>query len=78
MRLHKCILIGIVFALAIGLTSPHVSYACWFTGAANQTECCFVCCPNEQACQQHLSGNPWTSGCRFNFYCQTNARKEGL
>ena len=69
MRLHKCFLIGIVFAIAIGLTSPTLSFACWFTGPANQTECCFVCCQDDQACQQYLSGDTRGSGCSFNWYC---------
>ena len=69
MRLHKCILIVMIFALAIGLTSPTLSFACWFTGAANQTECCFVCCQDDQACQQYLSGDTRGSGCTFNWYC---------
>ena len=72
MRLHKCILIVMIFALAIGLTSPTLSFACWFTGAANQTECCSVCCEDQQACQQFLSGDRRSSGCSFNWYCLFN------
>jgi hypothetical protein len=44
-----------VFALAIGLTSPTVSFACWFTGE-NTYECCMVCCQDAEACGDHLSG----------------------
>jgi len=72
MKIHKIILIGIVFACAIGLTSPQASFACWFTGAANQTECCSVCCEDQQACQQFLSGDRRSSGCSFNWYCLFN------
>ena len=74
MSVHKCFLIGIVFALAVGLTSPHVSFACWFTGAENTVECCTVCCQDAEVCQDYLSGEKslFQSGCSFNFYCLVN------
>jgi len=72
MKVHKVILMGIVFLLAIGLTSPEGSFACWFTGQENTYECCTVCCQDQQACQQFLSGDTRGSGCRFNWYCLFN------
>lgn len=72
MKIDKIIFIGIVFAVAIGLTSPHVSFACWFTGE-NTYECCTVCCQDADVCQGYLSGDGlFQSGCRFNWYCMVN------
>jgi len=72
MRLHKCILIGVVLSCAVSLASPQLSFACWFTGE-NTYECCMVCCQDSETCQDYLSGDGLrATGCSFNFYCLWN------
>jgi len=70
MKIHIIILIGIVFAFAIGLASAKVSFACVGTGEYTY-ECCTACCLNETECRA-LRNEGVSDQCTFNLFCVVN------